>query len=314
VSDHPASPHHHAQPSLELDPPSRDAAARLIDLALAEDLADSGDITTRAVVPPEIRGGGSIVARQAGVLAGRAVVDLLVQKLQLGDSYHPRAGDGDRLAPGQIIARLEGPLAPILVFERTALNFLGHLSGIASATARFVAAVAGTRAQILDTRKTLPGWRLLEKFAVRCGGGVNHRIGLYDGVLIKDNHLAAIASLAADPIAEAVARARANTPAGTVIEIEVDSLSALERALHAQPAIILIDNFSLEDLAQAVRLRDQLAPRVRLEASGGVSLETVAAIAATGVDRISVGAITHSAPNLDIALDFDSPAASHAAV
>jgi nicotinate-nucleotide pyrophosphorylase (carboxylating) len=198
----------------------------------------------------------------------------------------------------------------LLAMERTALNFLQRLSGIATLTARFVAAVAGTRAAIYDTRKTTPGWRALEKYAVRCGGGHNHRFGLFDAVLIKDNHLAWLQANAApgelDPIAAAIATARANTPRSTVIEIEVDSLEQLDRALGRGPDIILVDNLGADLLAEAVRRRDLMAPAVALEASGGVNLDTVAALARTGVERISVGALTHSAPALDLALDFES--------
>ena len=191
----------------------------------------------------------------------------------------------------------------LLVIERTVLNFLQRLSGIATLTARFAAEVAGTRAVILDTRKTTPGWRVLEKYAVRCGGGYNHRFGLYDAVLIKDNHLAWLAD-DGDPIGRAIRASREHAPEGTVVEIEVDTLDQLDRALECAPEIILVDNFGPEALAEAVRRRDARAPSVLLEASGGVTLETVR-LAATGVDRISVGALTHSAPALDIGLDFE---------
>jgi nicotinate-nucleotide pyrophosphorylase (carboxylating) len=193
----------------------------------------------------------------------------------------------------------------LLMMERTALNFLQRLSGIATLTARFVAEVAGTKAVILDTRKTTPGWRALEKYAVRCGGGTNHRFGLYDAVLIKDNHLAWLAE-GGDPIGRAVAAARAGAPKGNkFIEVEVDTLEQLDRALEVGPDIILVDNLGPEKLAEAVRRRDAKAPGILLEASGGVTLETVRGLALTGVDRISVGALTHSAPALDIGLDFD---------
>jgi nicotinate-nucleotide pyrophosphorylase (carboxylating) len=193
----------------------------------------------------------------------------------------------------------------LLAMERTALNFLQRLSGVATMTARFVDEVAGTRALILDTRKTTPGWRALEKYAVRCGGGTNHRIGLHDAVLIKDNHLAWLAE-GGDPIGRAVGLARAGAPEGTkFIEVEVDTLEQLDRALEVGPDIILVDNLGPEKLAEAVRRRDAKAPGVLLEASGGVNLSTVGAIARSGVDRISVGALTHSAPALDIGLDFD---------
>jgi nicotinate-nucleotide pyrophosphorylase (carboxylating) len=193
----------------------------------------------------------------------------------------------------------------LLAIERAALNFLQRLSGIATLTAEFVRRVEGTGARIFDTRKTTPGWRVLEKYAVRCGGGTNHRVGLHDSVLIKDNHLAWLAG-GGDPVGRAIARSRAGLPAGTVIEIEVDSLAMLDRALDCNPDIVLLDNFTLELLAQAVGLRDAKKPAIPLEASGGVSLDTVRAIAETGVERISVGALTHSAPALDIALDYVS--------
>jgi nicotinate-nucleotide pyrophosphorylase (carboxylating) len=197
----------------------------------------------------------------------------------------------------------------LLSVERILLNFLQRLSGIATLTAQFVAAVSGTSASIYDTRKTTAGWRALEKYAVRCGGGFNHRFGLYDAVLIKDNHLAWLEAsgtlVDAGPITTAIAIARANAPSGTTIEIEVDSLEQFDRALTRGPDIILIDNLAPELVAEAVGRRDRVAPLVKLEASGGVSLATVKALAQTGVDRISVGALTHSAPALDLALDFD---------
>jgi nicotinate-nucleotide pyrophosphorylase (carboxylating) len=193
-----------------------------------------------------------------------------------------------------------------LTAERTALNFLQRLSGVATRTRLFVAAVAGTRAQILDTRKTTPGWRLLEKYAVRCGGGHNHRLGLYDGVLIKDNHLACLGNRPG-AITEAVAAARAGLGTTVPLELEVDGLHQLDEALACRPDIVLLDNMPPEDLRAAVRRRDRDAPGVLLEASGGVTLETVAAIAATGVDRVSVGSLTHSAVALDIALDYEGP-------
>jgi nicotinate-nucleotide pyrophosphorylase (carboxylating) len=208
-----------------------------------------------------------------------------------------------------VVGQLAGPLRSLLAIERTALNFLQHLSGIATLTATYVSAVQGTRAAIYDTRKTTPGWRFLEKYAVRCGGGINHRFGLYDAVLIKDNHLAWIKDAAGlqarDPFATAIASARKSARPGTTIEIEVDSLGQLELALAAEPDIVLLDNFTPEHVAQAVRLRDTTAPQIKLEASGGVNLASVRALAETGVDRISVGALTHSAPALDLALDYE---------
>jgi nicotinate-nucleotide pyrophosphorylase (carboxylating) len=288
----------------------------LIALAIAEDLDQVGDITSSATIPSRALGSGRIIARSSGVLAGLPVVERLAAEFELLGRWTPYQADGDRLEPGSVVARLSGPMRSLLAMERTALNFLQRLSGIATLTARFVAAVAveGSRARIYDTRKTTPGWRVLEKYAVRCGGGLNHRFGLYDAVLIKDNHLAWLQSAtgpgAAGPIVTAVTMARANTPTGTIIEVEVDSLEQLDVALRCGPDIILVDNLGPEGVAEAVRRRDAVATAVQLEASGGVNLETVEALAATGVDRISVGALTHSAPALDLALDFEIEAAS----
>ncbi len=288
----------------------RRCADALIELALAEDLGEGGDVTSLATIPPEALGLGDFVARAPGVVCGLPVVALIAERFGLdAGSLRLALEDGERVERGTRIASISGPLRSILAIERTALNFLQRLSGVASMTAHFVAAVAWNPAVVLDTRKTTPGWRGLEKYAVRRGGGRNHRIGLYDGVLIKDNHLAAMASRGeADPIAQAIASARSQAPPGTPIEIEVDSLGQLERALACGPEIILLDNFGLESLAAAVRLRDERARAIALEASGGVNLQTVAAIARTGVDRISVGALTHSAPSLDIALEIEQTA------
>jgi len=281
----------------------------LIAEAILEDLGQVGDITSTATIPSHARGGACLVARSPGVLAGLAIVERLAAEFELGECWQPNLADGDTLVRGSLIARLAGSMRSLLSMERTALNFLQRLSGIATLTARFVAAAAGTRAAIYDTRKTTPGWRALEKYAVRCGGGFNHRLGLYDAVLIKDNHLAWLQSAAGpgarDPIPAAIGAARANTPRGTTIEIEVDSLEQLEIALGCAPDIILIDNFEPEQVAEAVRRRDARAPLVQLEASGGVNLATVEALARTGVDRISIGALTHSAPALDLAMDFE---------
>lgn len=293
----------------------RHCAEALIELALTEDLGEPGDLTSLATIPADAVGVADLVARAPGIICGLPVVAMLAERfgrdpgLGASVSLHLAVRDGDRVEHGTRIARIAGPLRAILAMERTALNFLQRLSGIASLTARFVAAVGWTHAQILDTRKTTPGWRALEKYAVRKGGGQNHRIGLFDGVLIKDNHLAAIAANGMpDPIARAVTNAREQAPLGTPIEIEVDSLEQLEQALACRPEIVLLDNFDLGALTAAVLLRDELAREIALEASGGVDLATVAAIARTGVDRISVGALTHSAPSLDIGLDFKETA------
>ncbi len=281
----------------------------ILPLALAEALAQVGDITSAATIPSQARGAARLVARSPGVLAGLPVATRLAVEFELRDGWQPLLADGDRLEPGAVVARLAGPMRSLLAFERTALNFLQRLSGIATLTARFVAATAGTRAAIYDTRKTTPGWRALEKYAVRCGGGRNHRFGLHDAVLIKDNHLAWLATASgpagANPIAAAVAAARANVPAGTVVEVEVDTIEQLDAALRSGPDIILVDNLGPEGMAEAVRRRDAANPAIQLEASGGITLATVGAIAATGVDRISVGALTHSAPSLDLAMDYD---------
>jgi nicotinate-nucleotide pyrophosphorylase (carboxylating) len=280
-------------------------ARLLIEMALAEDLGGQGDLTGRATIPAEASGRAAFVARAAGVLGGLPVAWMLARRMGPALVLEPAEGieDGSTLVAGQAFAVVSGPMRDILAFERTALNFLQRLSGVATQTARFVREADGTRARILDTRKTTPGWRVLEKYAVRCGGGTNHRMGLFDGVLIKDNHLAYLAD-GGDPIGRAVGAARAAVPPGTPIEVEVDSLEQLDRALELAPQIVLLDNFGLEALREAVRRRDARSPGVRLEASGGVNLETVRAIAETGVDRISVGALTHSAPALDIALDY----------
>jgi nicotinate-nucleotide pyrophosphorylase (carboxylating) len=262
----------------------------LISQALAEDLGDVGDITSTATIPSNARGTAQLVARAHGVLAGLPAVERVVAEFELFDNWEPLLADGDSLEPGSLIARVRGPMRSLLSMERTALNFLQRLSGIATLTARFVVAVAGTHATIYDTRKTTPGWRALEKYAVRCGGGHNHRFGLFDAVLIKDNHLAWLDAAAGngdpDPIAAAIAAARANTPLGTTVEIEVDSLEQLDRALAHGPDIILVDNFGPELVSVAVQRRDRAAPLVLLEASGGVDLATVRSLAETGVELI----------------------------
>jgi len=291
--------------------PDFDAAARtnaeaLIEMAVAEDLGGVGDLTAESTIPADARGAAQFVARSTGVVAGLPVLHLIAWRFGLVSWFKPLVRDGDRIAPGTAVAYVAGPMRELLMTERTALNFLQRLSGVATLTAQFVDKVAGTKAVILDTRKTTPGWRALEKYAVRRGGGRNHRFGLYDAVLIKDNHLAWLDFLGRDdPIRAAIAAARAKAPAGTVVEVEVDTLDQLDRALECRPDIILVDNIGRDGLAEAVRRRDAKAPGVLLEASGGINLATVAGLAQTGVDRISVGALTHSAPAVDIGLDFD---------
>lgn len=282
----------------------RRAALALVELALAEDLGERGDVTSRATIPADRAGSATLVARKAGVLAGLPVVALLVETHGGGSALEPFYADGQALRPGDRIATLRGRVRAILGVERVALNFLQHLCGVATLTRQYVDATSGLPARVLDTRKTTPGWRLLEKYAVACGGGTNHRVGLYDGVLIKDNHLAA-----QEPVERAVelaiTAARAFAP-DLPVEIEVDTLEQLDRALPLKPEIVLLDNMPPETLREAVRRRDAVSPSTLLEASGGVNLTTIRAIAETGVDRISVGAITHSAVALDIGLDYDS--------
>lgn len=279
-----------------------EAAQVLIDLALIEDLNGEEDLTCSALIRPDERAAVQVVTRRCGVLAGEPLGRMVFATLDPDVAWAAERQDGDLLEPGSIVATVTGRLASLLTGERTMLNFLTHLSGIASLTRQFVDAAAGTRAQILDTRKTLPGWRALQKYAVRCGGGTNHRMGLYDGVLIKDNHLAAWTE--GRSIAEAVETSRQRSPAGIGIEVEVDTLDQLADALRGRPEIVLLDNMSPAQLRAAVKLRDTQAPGVLLEASGGITLETVAEIARTGVERISIGGLTHSAPALDLAFDW----------
>jgi nicotinate-nucleotide pyrophosphorylase (carboxylating) len=290
----------------EMTVPERQSLAALLELAIREDLGKPGDLTSAAVIPEQFSGKAAFVARRPGILAGLPVCAKTMERFDPAIQFQGLLDEGTHLEPGWWIATVEGPIHSMLAAERTALNFVQHLSGIATLTRQYVDAVAGTSARILDTRKTLPGWRLLEKYAVRVGGGTNHRLGLCDGFLIKDNHLAAIAKQAGGIVADietAIRRCRQANPAFP-IEIEVDSLEQLDRALRCEPAIVLLDNMNLDQLRSAVSRRSVAAPSVLLEASGGVSLDTVRAIAQTGVDRISVGAITHSAPALDIALDY----------
>jgi nicotinate-nucleotide pyrophosphorylase (carboxylating) len=288
---------------MPFSPEEMEAARRLANLALDEDLGEAGDVTSQLLLPAGRIGAAVFVARQAGVLAGLSVAELTLALIDPTLLFEAVRADGSLVQAGDRLAVLSGRARSILRGERAALNFLQHLSGVATLTRRYVDAVAGLPCRVLDTRKTTPGWRLLEKYAVRQGGGHNHRLGLHDGILIKDNHLAALAECA-DPIAEAVRLARQKHGTAIPLEIEVDTLDQLESALKAQPDIVLLDNMPPSLLREAVRRRDALAGGVLLEASGGVTLETIRALAETGVDRISVGALTHSAPALDIGLDY----------
>lgn len=282
----------------------RVAAAMLIELALAEDLRDVGDLTSQAIIDAELTAEIDVVARKSGVLAGTPVAELVLSHVDPETDWNAHIDDGMRLEPGTVIATVSGSVQSLLKAERTVLNFLTELSGVATLTAQFVEAVGGTKAVILDTRKTWPGWRCLQKYAVRAGGGTNHRMGLFDGVLIKDNHLAAWSGGDGRSIAEAVRQARATVPEGISIEVEVDTLDQLQEVLPAEPEIVLLDNMSPEELRRAVETRNETASQVLLEASGGVTLETVRSIAETGVDRISIGALTHSVTALDIGFDW----------
>lgn len=279
------------------------AAGQLIELALAEDLADIGDLTSRTLVDETASAEVVVAARRPGVLAGLPVVAVVYSRLDAAVRVRPQLHDGATLHAGSVIATVAGPLRSVLAGERTALNFLTHLSGVATLTRRYVDAVSGTGARILDTRKTLPGYRVLQKYAVRAGGGCNHRMGLFDGILIKDNHLAHWRQRG-DAIDAAVRYARQKRPASVPIEVEVDTLEQLQDALDGRPDIVLLDNMPPQTLRKAVAVRDETAPQVELEASGGVTLETVRAIAESGVERISVGGLTHSAAALDIAFDW----------
>ncbi len=278
----------------------------LVRLALAEDLGQQGDLTSQALVEPDRPGAAVVVPRQSGVLAGLPGVPQLLEQVDARVQWSALTEDGQTVTPGQQVGRIHGPARAILACERILLNLLGRLSGIATLARQYVEAVAGTGTAIYDTRKTTPGWRRLEKYAVRCGGARNHRTGLFDAILIKDNHLAL--SQARFSPAEAVIQVREylrqiGLPE-VLVEIEVDRLDQLEEVLPAGPDVVLLDNMSLEELREAVARRNTLNPQVALEASGGVRLETVRAIALTGVDRISVGALTHSAQNLDLGLDW----------
>ena len=267
----------------------------VVRMALAEDMGRAGDVTSQACVPADATLTVQFATRQAGVLAGMACARLAMAALDPEALFGAHAVDGDLLAPGQVLATVTGRARAILGAERTALNLISHLSGIATLTRAYVEAVVGTGTVITDTRKTTPGLRQLEKYAVRCGGARNHRFGLDDAILIKDNHVVACGG-----IAPALIAARAYAGHLMKVEIEVDSLVQLAEALPHRPDVIMLDNFSLADLRLAVKMA---AGKGVLEASGGVTLATVRSIAETGVNVISVGALTHSAPILDIGLD-----------
>jgi nicotinate-nucleotide pyrophosphorylase (carboxylating) len=266
---------------------------RLIELAFEEDLGP-GDVTTQALIPPNRQGAAQIRAKGNLVVAGLPVAQRVFHKLDPQVQFFQEAVEGQEASPGTVLAQVRGPLAAILTGERTAINFLMRLSGIATYTRKMVSAVAGFPANIVDTRKTTPGWRALEKYAVRAGGAANHRFGLFDGVLIKNNHLTAVGS-----VSEAVRLAREKSHHLLKIEVEVTSLAELEEALAAKADVIMLDNMDDATMAEAVKLT---AGRALLEASGSMTLERLPAVAATGVNLISMGALTHSAPAVDIHL------------
>ena len=278
---------------------------------LAEDLGHECDWTSTSLIPADARSELRVVSRTAGVIAGLPAAAAVVAVADPRLAFTPTVADGARVAAGQTIATLAGSTRSVLTAERVVLNLLGRMSGVATTVRRLVDAAEGTACRIYDTRKTVPGWRLLDKYAVRMGGGWNHRTGLYDAILIKDNHLAALRAAGLGP-ADAVRRARdfvektfpPSRSRAMVVEIEIDSFTQLAAVLAAGPDVVLLDNMHVEELARCVAERNRSAPQVVLEASGGIRPETVPAIAATGVDRVSTGWPTHHAPWLDIALDW----------
>jgi nicotinate-nucleotide pyrophosphorylase (carboxylating) len=304
---------------VEWDDDAEEDCRALVRLAVREDLERGYDWTTVLLVPDGAVGAARLVARQSGVVAGLRAAALALAEFEPLAAWQPRIDDGAAVSAGQCLASVRGPARGLLTAERTMLNLLGRLSGVATLTRQFVQAIEGTKARVYDTRKTMPGWRRLEKLAVRAGGGHNHRLGLYDAVLIKDNHLAWGAGAVGDARfspAAAVNKVRrfldglpTEDPRRTMlVEVEVDTLDQLDEVLPTGPDVVLLDNMHRDNLRLAVARRDAAAPRVELEASGGVSIVSIGRIAQTGVDRISVGALTHSAVCLDIGLDWDQHA------
>ncbi|MBM4017397.1 MAG: carboxylating nicotinate-nucleotide diphosphorylase [Planctomycetes bacterium] len=282
-----------------------DSLQPLLTLALDEDIGP-GDLTSDVLIDTRASARGDLLAKADGVAAGILLVPSILQRVDGRLKFEALVQDGARISRGTVLGRIEGPVRPLLTVERTLLNLLQALSGVATLTRQFVEAVAGTDAVILDTRKTTPGWRYLEKYAVRMGGGVNHRTGLHDGVLIKDNHLAVRApNHMGETIAGLVREARSRISAEIPIQVEVESVDYLEEVLGAEPDVVLLDNMTVPMIRRAVEMRDRLfqGGGPALEASGGVTLENVRQVAEAGVDRISVGALTHSAPILDISLE-----------
>ena len=282
-----------------------DSLQPLLTLALDEDIGP-GDLTSDVLIDTEAAAYGELLAKADGIVAGLLFVPSILQRVDARLQFKPEVEDGTTIARRTVLGRITGPVRPLLTVERTVLNFLQALSGVATFTSLFVAAVADTDAVILDTRKTTPGWRYLEKYAVRMGGGTNHRTGLHDGVLIKDNHLAVRApNHMGETIAGLVREARGRISGEIPIQVEVEQTGYLEEVLRSKPDVVLLDNMGVPMIREAVAMRDRLfgdgGPA--LEASGGITLENVRQVAETGVDRISVGALTHSAPVLDISLE-----------
>lgn len=256
---------------MNLSPQEIESAKSLIAMALSEDLGNRGDLTSTATIPESTAGGAVFVTRSPGIVAGLPIAQMVFEAVDPRVAFHSKVHDGGRVQAGTFLADVTGPMRSILTAERTALNFLQRLSGVATQTRRYVDATAG-RSKVLDTRKTMPGWRLLEKYAVRCGGGHNHRIGLYDAILIKDNHLEALHG----DVKAAIEAARKHAP-GLPVEIEVDSFEMMEAALASRPEIILLDNMNAEQMKRCVARRNVVAPNVQLEASGGINLDTIGA-------------------------------------
>lgn len=290
----------------------------LVRLSIAEDLRSLFDWTTVCLIDSDDRGGCQIVPRQSGVCAGLATLPWIIDEFDADLTEERFIADGDALVPGEPIATLRGNVRDLLTAERTILNIICRLCGIATMTRQYVQRIAGTKARLYDTRKTTPGWRLLEKYAVGCGGGNNHRSGLYDGFLIKDNHLA-LAGKGDTPMSASEAARKAiewrgatvqRAVAPSIVEIEVDSIDQFRDVLPVNPDIVLLDNFTLDQLRAAVAIRDDSDSKVELEASGNVKIDTIAEIAATGVDRISSGALTHQATSLDLGLDWSGSIAT----
>lgn len=288
------------------------ATRQLVRLAIHEDLGRSFDWTTVCLIQPDQSGSCSVVAREGGTAAGLVTVPWILSEFEADLLAECLLEDGSTFESGQELIRLRGNVRDLLTAERTILNLISRLCGIATLTAKYVTEMDSVTTRLYDTRKTTPGWRLLEKYAVRCGGAHNHRTGLHDGFLIKDNHLA-LAGTAAKPLSVVDATKRAvswrngqvnSMPTPNIVEVEVDTLDQLHQVLPEHPNIVLLDNFTLADLESAVELRNQLAASVQLEASGNVRIETIRQIAATGVDRISSGALTHQATSLDLGLDW----------